>query len=601
MSVAATESTPSTFQFGVFEVDLATRELFRAGRKVPLQDQPFQVLAMLIERRGELVSREELQQRLWSTTEYGDFDIGLNKAVAKLREALHDDASAPRYIETLPKRGYRFIWEGQPAADTGESKRDRLKPLLTLLAVIAALVVAGLLLRGKLANQRSVVAVLPFRNLTPNQDYFSDALTIELITTLSRVHPSRLGVIAPTSVMAYRNSTEGVRAIGSQLNANYVVEGTVQRSERWVRINARLTRVDDQTQVWAEMFDREDGDLFKIQSDVANAIARAVRVSLAPPQETRPTQNAEAYEEYLKGVSLEQTHARAVDAVGHFERAVQLDPGFARAWVGIGECSFFTRPRPESMARAEAAIRRAIELDPDLPNAHAALGTLQMIWHWNWDAADAEFRLAMAKEPVEPSTLVRYAQYLAARGRLDEAIATQRRAAELDPRSPLVLQQLGRLYYFKGRPQDALVQWKKSLDIDPRFWWSNLFMSFVYRDMGDYKGWFDQQKRVFELSGVPLPIIEEFEHTAQLKGYEETLRTMVHYQEAAAAKTGPDSMTLAIEHAKFGDRDAAIRWLEALLPVRSNDIIYVNVEPAFAPFRSDPRFQAIVKKVFADR
>ena len=598
MTALLTASPRSTIRFGVFDVDLTSRELYREGHKVPLQDQPFQVLEMLLERPGSLVTREEMRHRLWPATEAGEFDIGLNKAVAKLRDALHDDASAPRYIETLPKRGYRFI-AGVAEPQAPQPTRRFSKAWLVVPLIVAALAIGAFAVRSRLTHSRAVVAVLPFRSLSAGQDYLGDALTIELISTLSRAHPSQLGVIAPTSVMAYRNSSLPLRAIASQLNAQYVVEGTVQRAESWVRITARLTRADDQTQVWANTFDRQDGDAFQIQSDVAEAIARAVRVRIAPQQfETmRPTRNQDAYDEYLKGLSLEQTHANAEEAIQHYERAVHLDPNFARAWVGIAECSPFIRPREVSMPRGEAAARQAIALDPNLPVAHAAMGTIQMVWHWNWAAADAEFSRAISVQPAEPETLTRYAQYLAARGRLDEAIVAARRASEQDPRSPLILQQLGRYYYFNHQPENAIYEWNKSLEIDPKFWWSHLFLSIVARDRHDYKTWFEHRVRAMELAGAPRPFLDRIEAEAAKNGYEQMSRTMLHFQEEAARHGGVDSMTLAIENAKLGNTDAAFDWMDRALDGHPNDAIYLNVEPGFDSIRTDPRFQQRVRRV----
>ena len=604
MTALAPAAARSTTRFGVFEGDFASRELFRDGRKVPLQEQPFQILEVLLGRPGELVTREELRQRLWPGVEAGEFDIGLNKAVAKLREALRDDAAAPRYVETLPKRGYRFLaglaGELQPVPEPAP-RRWRVWIIAAAALIVIAAAATYLLSRARPSHQRAVVAVLPFRSLSPDpqQSYFSDALTVELITTLSRAHPSQLGVIAPTSMMAYRNSTQPVHAIGEQLNANYIVEGSVQRLDNWVRINARLTRADDQTQVWANTFDRQDGDAFQIQSDVAQAIARAVRVEIAPQQfETmRPTRNAEAYDEYLRGLSLEQTHANAEEAIHHFERAVQLDPEFARAWVGIAVCSMFVRPRADSMPRGEEAARRAIALDPNLAVAHAAMGTFQMVWHWNWTAADAEFRKAVSTQPVESETMMRYAQYLAARGRLDEAIVAARRAADLDPRSPLIRQQLGRYYYFNHQPENAIYEWNKSLEIDPAFWWSHQFLSFVARDRGDYRSWFEHQRKAMELAGAPASDIAKLQKYADENGYEGAWRSMVRLHQRWATVNGADGMTLAIASARLGDRDAALQWLDRGIANHPNDAIYINVEPAFDTMRDDPKFQAIVKRV----
>ena len=607
-------------RFGVFEADLLTRELFRDGHKIALQEQPFQVLEMLLERRGDLVTRDELRTRLWSDTEFGDFDIGLNKAVAKLREALRDDASAPRFIETLPKRGYRFIGDLGPVVVPAPALENRkaggtlrlrsgqavaLHVWLAIVVVSVAVVAAFLMLRPKEKPPagRAVVAVLPFRNISIDrtQDYFSDGLTVELITMLSRVHPSQLGVIAPTSVMAYRDQTRPVTNIGAELGAGYVVEGTVRRDENRVRVTARLTRVDDQTQVWADAFDRDPSDAFRVQSDLAEAIAQAVRVKILPRERTSlrnpPTANREAYDEYLKGVYLQGTEAKAREALEHFERAVELDPEFASAWAGLSNAALWVKPRATYMARAEEAAKRAVALNPNLAEAHAAVASIEMIWHWNWARAGEEFARAIALQPTEPEVLTHYATYLAATGRLDEAIVASRQATELDPRSPLIRQQLGRLYYFNRQPANAIYEWNKSLELDPHFYWSHLFLSFVHRDRGDYKAWFESQKRAFQISGMPDSFIQRFEDHAAKNGYQETEDALLQMKERFAMDKPVESLALGIEHAKRGNNEKAIQWIEKALVNRPNDAIYLNVEPAFDGLRGDPRFQKIVARL----
>jgi TolB-like protein/DNA-binding winged helix-turn-helix (wHTH) protein/Tfp pilus assembly protein PilF len=611
-------------RFGEFAVDLFSRELFRNGQKIRLQEQPFHILSVLLENPGVLVTRDELRQRLWPEETFVDFDLGLNKAVAKLRESLGDDATSPKYIETLLKRGYRFVAPVThhpnsdapvPSLEAAVKEHSRSWPrqawfvgMVAFILTAAVVALISMALKRKPAASspsRSIIAVLPFKNLSPDlaQEYLSDGLTIELITALSRAYPSQLGVIGPTSSMAYRGTAKSLREIAGELNADYIVEGTVRRDGNRVRITAQLTRVDDQTQIWAQVFEQQRQGLFEIQTAVAQAIADAVRVETVPrlllAPRNPPTANQEAYDEYLKGMYLERMKGDAPGAVQHFERAVKLETNFARAWAGLANAYVYMKPATRFMPQARDAADRAKTLDPNLASAHATSAIIRLMWDWDWPGAQQEFERAIQLEPNDPDVLRQYAQYLASTGKLDQAIVAVRHAQELDPRSPLIGQILGRFYYFDRQPENAIYEWEQTLKLDPDFYWSHLFLSFAYHDQGKHEKWYEHKRRALEISRTPHRRLDLFDRGAKEVGYEKLELMMLKFQEASALAGNTEwlSLSLAIQYAKRGDTERALFWLEKGLEQRPIDAIYLNVEPAYDVLRSDPRFQAVVERV----
>lgn len=614
----------SRIRFGPFEADLAARELFRDGQRVSLQEQPFLFLAALLERPGELVTREELRQRLWGDGTFVEHDIGLNKAGTKLRDALGDDAASPRYIETLPKRGYRFIGSidqpalaplpgrgiavAPPAVEAGAlagrpaRPASRLRTRLAVVAAVAVLLIATVAFvqrKTTRPHRRVVVAVLPLKSLDHNPDaaYLGDGITIDLINLLGRIHPDQIGVIAPTSAMTFRDAAQPVSAIAKQLGADYVVEGSIRRAGDQVRITAQLTRGDDQTQLWADSFDRPANT---IQSDVIRAIANAVQVEVLPQQmvalDKPPTVSGAAYDEYLKGVYLQRMRGDAQNGMLHFERAIELDPNFAAAYAGLANCYSHLAPRQTYMPRAVIAAERSTQLDPSLGTGHATLASIRMTWQWDWKGAEREFQRALEHAPDDPDALMLYAQYLAAIGRNAEALKAMKHAEQLDPRSPLILQNLGRIYRFARQYDQAIFEYERSLRLDPEFYWGHLFLAFAYEERGDYANW-----------------LLHIQHAAQAKGKAEVARQLGEYAKAmglpamhdeynrrvAAAVNYDTADTFTPVHSlmRLGRYDDALAMMERLMPNRPRDAVYLRVEPSFDVVRQDPRFKALVKGI----
>jgi TolB-like protein/DNA-binding winged helix-turn-helix (wHTH) protein len=452
---------------GLFEVDLGGCEIHKNGRRVPLQEQPFRVLAILLERPGEVIAREELQARLWPADTFVGFDEGINTAIRKLRVAFGDSADNPRFIETIPRRGYRFLApvydlvvdSAQPSESVAEvdalAERPRVRPgsvlqLIVALSAVAVLVVLGIVIFLKrlrppanpTAQKRVMLAVLPFQNMSndPAQEYFSDGLTEETITDLGQLSPEHLGVIARTSAMAYKHTNKTVSQIGHELGVDYILEGSVRREAGEARVSAQLIRVSDQTHLWAQNYERELHDLLLIENELGKAIARQVQINLTPQQEIdlskMRTVNPEAYDLYLKGrFYWNQRNSAAIkESIGYLQKATELDPNFALAYVGLADAYNIGNilgvySAKESLPEARAAATKALALDPSLAEAHAALGMVKSHYDFDLVGAQREFLKAIELNPNSAYAHLFYSNcYLAPMGRMSEAIAENQRA-----------------------------------------------------------------------------------------------------------------------------------------------------------------------------
>jgi len=613
-------------RFGVFEADLAAGELHRQGVKVRLSAQPFSVLAVLLERPGDVVTREDLRQRLWPADTYVDFDHGLNAAVNKLREALGDSAGTPRYIETLPRKGYRFIApvhangdhgpvivEERPAPGTPRPQ-TRYFALLTAMAIAASLVLVALLP----GRPRDLVplappairslAVLPFANLNrdPSQEVFADGMTDALICHLAQLGSMR--VISRTSVMQFKDTRKSLPEIGKALNVDAVVEGTVLRSGDRVAVSAKLVRAATDESLWAQNYEGLLGDVLTLQGELAQAIARQIRLEVTGFASRARSVDPKAYEAYLWGRYYQdkQLGWATEKALPLFEQAIASDPGFARAYVGLAESAVYGYPPKESMAKARAAALRAVELNPALAEAHAALGLVQTYADHDWAAAERSFKQAIELEPNLSDAHHRYSLLLAALGRLDQAVAESRRALDLDPLSSGVGHTLGRLLYFSRDYPAAIAQYRRTLERDPQSFWARLFLSVALEQTGAYREAATEWTRAHEaapagtevsLPRVPIGLAQTLAGAGTAEGYREFLRKRTQWEAKLLPGAPVSSSSLAMLYAKLGDKDAALRWLERSVESGTRDVIFLNVEPAYDSLRGDPRFQALVRRV----
>lgn len=629
-------------QFGLYTADLRTGELLKDGIHIKLQDRPFAILAMLLEHSGQVVTREEIRKRLWPSDTFVDFDNNISSSVGKLRAALCDSATEPRYIETAG-RGYRFIadvklvadrlslvpipakLEEAPQADlpaTAIPLPQPQRPWIAFAALACLVVIAAGLgmwqwSRSRASTQpasgRIMLAVLPFANLTgdPSQDYFSDGLTEEMITDLGRLDPKRLGVIARTSVVRYKNAATPLPRIGAELGVQYVLEGSVRREAGHVRITAQLIQVRDQTHLWAREYDRELKDLFSVETEIAQEIGDEVRLAFdngQPKHEAaRPSlspQELQAYDLFLKGQYFlaKRSVPDLQRAIDFFQQATAIDPNYARAYAGLADSyallgGYSATSPTEFAARARAAALRALELDDRLPDAHAALALVVQNYDWDWQTAEKEFRRAIELNPNYATAHHWYAEHLMWRGRFDEALRESEEARRLDPLSLIIVADNGAILYYSRKYDAAIRQFRGVIDMDPVFPRAQLIL-FAYAAKGMYpealasiasQSASDPNNAAWDLANRA--------YIDGISGHREEARKALGRLQQLGLSQPLNPAVFVWAYLGLGDKDQALNWLEKAYVQHSTIMTALKVEPALDPLRADPRFQSILARV----
>jgi TolB-like protein/DNA-binding winged helix-turn-helix (wHTH) protein/Tfp pilus assembly protein PilF len=524
-------------RFGVFEADLTTGELRERGRKVRLQEKPFQTLALLLEKAGDVVTREELREHLWPADTFVGFDANLNTAVKRLREALGDSAERPRYIQTLPKRGYRFIVPvAKPNGVKGETQESQItqpKPaqgrwpshhrvLVPVVAgILTILLGAGVWMLLKLrrrvpttAPARLMLAVLPFRNLSgnPAQDYVSEGLTEEMITQLGRMDSQGLGVIARTSVMKYRNTDEDTRAIGRELKVDYILEGSVREDAKQAFITAQLIQVQSRTNLWSETYERPFVDVFAVQRDVARRVAESLALRLLPERESAlahaETMNTDAYQAYLKAryawnQSTLDGFRRAIDG---FEKAIQLDPHYALPYDGIARASlslvdYRFVPPADGNERARQAVEKAIALDGSIPESYVLRAAVLSRSNPKQPRIENAYRRALTLNPSDAEAHEQYGLFLRDAGRYKDAVQEMHQSLILNPLAPREHMLAGWVMLDAGRDADATGEFQKALDLQPNYPPGLYFMALVKERQSQWSDAVALLERSVESSG----------------------------------------------------------------------------------------------------
>jgi TolB-like protein/DNA-binding winged helix-turn-helix (wHTH) protein/Tfp pilus assembly protein PilF len=479
------------FRFGVFDIDIDSGELRKQGRIIKLQEKPLQTLRLLLERAGEVVTREELRERLWPSDTFVQFDDNLNSAIRRVREALGDSAENPRFLETIPRRGYRFLCPVEAIPRPAVSPTTEKQPFRILLrrgAAIAAIVVlcaaAGWRLRARseAGAGKIMLAVAPFRNLSgaPEQDYVSDGVTEELIAQLGRLAPQRLGVIARSSVMRYKTKPQDIGAIARDLGVSYLLEGSIRKSADRINVTAQLVQASDRTHVWAETYEQPAANLFAIQRDIARKIAVSLAIQLLAAQEMAlaraSTTNTEAYDAYLAGRYEwnRGTRDSFEAALRSFQRAIELDGNYAMAHVGAARCylaleDYRFLPRDEALRLARRESDAALRLDDSLPESHTLAADILPRSDANAPGIEEGYRKAIALNPSSAEGHRAYAFELLRRKRNDEAIAQISEAARLDPQSPAANTYAAWVLYSAGRYNPSREWTQRALALDPNF------------------------------------------------------------------------------------------------------------------------------------
>ena len=617
-------------RFGTFELDLRAGELRKSGVLVKLQHQPFQLLQILLESHGKVVSREELRQRLWPAGVHVDFDRSLSKAILKLRDALRDDASSPRFIETLPRVGYRFIAQietpdGQskaavtaPAGGASESAASAAgerqirssrrgwwpgAAIVLLAAVLPILLRVGWIeLQKRLKGQSTHItslAVLPFENLSGDsaQEYLADGFTADLTASLARIGAIR--VTSRTSAIRFKSAKKPLAEIARELNVAGVVEGTVVRMGTKLRVTVRVVEASTDKSLWAGTFEREQRDLMALQSEVAKDIAREIQITLSPRERmqiehSRPV-DPDVYQLYVRGRFFweKRTEADLRKAIDYFRRAIDLDPTYAPAWAGIAHAyapllvqGFASQEEGAKPLRAAAV--RAQELDDSLPEAHLALAAAAT-QVWDWPGAEREHLRAIELNPNYSIAHLWYGYSLEAAGRFSEDLRERQRAYEIDPLNVVIGVALAQALAFSGEKERAKAQYLKTLELFPD-------SPFVHEELGVF----------FEGEGQYGLAIQEFKragpahalaHAYAVSGKRSEAMQILDKMKEASTQHYLAPFKFAIVYAGLGEKERALDWLERAYQVTDHQLLRVKVDPRLNPLHSEPRFKDLLRRL----
>ena len=625
--------------FGVFDLDLGTGELRKRGVRVRLQEQPFQVLAMLLEHRGEVVSREELQQKLWPANTFVDFDHGLNKAINKIRGALGDSADTPRFVETVARRGYRFVADvtvdeqvpvprpavatntPPPAVVTSENpgiirSRSRTAPkrrtrvAVALLAGAFAISLAAWKVYSGTGTPVPIrsLAVLPLESLSgdASQDYFADGMTDELIADLGQI--SALRVISRTSVMGYKHTRKPLPQIARELNVDAVVEGTVLRSGEQVRITAQLIEGATDRHLWSQSYQGELRDTLALQNTVARAVADQIRVKLNPQEQAAlmsvTVVNPVAYESYLKGRYFwnKRTANGLTTALAYFNQAVDENPTYAQAYSGLadtyallGDWQYAVTTPREALPKAKAAAIKALELDGTLGEAHTSLAFCLDGYDWDLNAAEREFEKAIALKPGYATAHHWYAWHLALVHRYDEAIAEMRKALNQDPLSVIINADLAELLTLAHLYDESIRQSEKTLELDPNFALAHNHLGQAYLQTHRNEQAIAELQKAVALSGGNATCVANLARAYAAAARRSEAVALLNDLKSRSNARHSYASEVAVIYASLGDADHAMTWLEQGYEERFNPGVLIR--PGLDPVRQDPRFENLLARV----
>ncbi len=621
-------------RFGVFEADMRAGELTKQGKRLRLQQQPFLVLAMLLEKPGELVTREELCGKLWPQT-IVDFDHGLNKAIGKIREALGDSSEKPRFIETVARRGYRFladvtvVRDGQPEPiDEHPARRGDSAPLglagagkasmrptrawsrfgFGLALVLAASLSWFLYPRSYSSPAIRSLAVLPLDNLSgdPAQDYFAEGMTDELITRLAQI--SALRVISRTSVMAYKNVRKSLPQIARELNVDAVVEGSVSRSGERVRITAQLIRVPADTHMWAQSYDEDLQDTLALQSKVARDVAEQISVTLNRQEQAALVKsksvNPEAYEDYLKGRYFwnKRTADGLKKAIEYFNHAIETDPNYAEAYSGLadsyalsGDWEYGVLSPKDAFPLAKAAATKALALDESLGQAHTSLAFALDLYGWDWAAAEDEYQLAIKLNPGYATAHHWYAWHLMVMGRNSEGIVELRKAESLDPLSLIISADLADALCIAHLYDDSVQESRKTLEMDPDFAVAHYELGQALEQKHMHDAAIAEFQKAIALAGHNAAFDSNLGYAYAVSGRKEKTEEILRNLAARHDENPSADANVALVYVGLGEQDQAMSWLNKAYEARFNPSILLR--PAFDPLRSDARFQDLLRRI----
>jgi TolB-like protein/DNA-binding winged helix-turn-helix (wHTH) protein/Tfp pilus assembly protein PilF len=615
----ALPSKATLLSFGTFKVDLKTSELRKAGIKQKLAPQPFQVLQALLEHPGEVITREQLRDLLWPDHTSVDYDLAVKKAINRLREVLGDSADSPRFIETIPRQGYRFLAQVQAVDSSGPRATAHPRVPWKLAVGLTSFIAAALLLGfnvGKLrtrifaysrAPEIRSIAVLSLQNLSndPAQEYLSEGITDALTTDLAQI--GSLRVISRTSAMQFKGSKETLPQIGRDLNVDAIVEGTVSRADGHVRITAQLIEASSDHHLWARSYERDLKDVLALQDEVARDIAEEIRIKLTPKERTVLTQDhpvdPEAHDDYLRGRFWwsKRTAEGEWKGLDYFQEAIAKDSNYALAYAGVADSYLVLghhgRLAPkEAFPKAKQAAMKALELDPSLAEAHTSLATVKLAYDWDWPGAANEFKEALALNPNYSTAHHWYSHYLVPMGRIDEAVKELEHARELDPFSAPVNGFLGMTLYFSRRYDDAIRQYRRGVEMHPEMidWHDQI--ADIFEQQNRLPEAFAERQQAIRLNGDTrlADLLQQVYQNSEYKGY---LAALIQSRERASKPGSADNMYLAHLYAILREQARALHYLERAYDERNPWLLNVQVDPAMDSLRSSPRYRDLIRRI----
>lgn len=623
-------------RFDDFELDVRAGELRKCGVKLRLQGQPLQVLVALLNRAGDLVTREELRTHIWAADTFVDFDHSLHNAIARLREVLSDSAESPRYIETLPRRGYRFIAPvervesqlrrgsapseppaGPPSIEPSAPPRpDKARAFLAA-AILALLVIGGAFWLGRTATRPTSaatrldsIAVLPLDNLSgdPAEDFFADGMTDQLITDLAKV--SSLRVISRTSVLQYKGTKKPLPEIARELHVDAIVEGSVVRSGQRVRVTAQLLEASTDQHLWADTYDRNLDDVLKLQDEVASAIAQRVRAQLTPQQQAQlrlaHAVNPAAYDNYLKGRLYFTTEYTKPDSLRkaqhHFQESIDEDQKFALAYAGLADTYVYLAfagalQKDQAYLSAKEALGKALELDDSIGEAHDTLGALSWRFDWDWDTADREFSRAIALAPSYSCAHEDRAVFLGFVGRQAEALAEIAKIEQLDYGFSSAGSESATYYELRDYPS-LMEASKRGLLLDPKDSFQHYNLGLAYEATGKLPEAIAEYKKSMEMTGSSQAAAIALARAYAAAGKKAEADRMLRELERQLKQTALSPYTMATIYAGLGENDKAFQFLEKAYAEKSLDMSFaLKSDPLLDTLRPDPRFQSLLHRM----
>jgi TolB-like protein/DNA-binding winged helix-turn-helix (wHTH) protein len=614
------------FRIGAWLIQPQLHTIARDGQVTHVEPKAMQVLVYLAEHPDQVVPKERLISAVWADTFVTD-DV-LTRCISELRKAFDDDAKNPQIIETIPRSGYRVVAPVGPSApeerDTAAATKPQPRALLSRAGIGAAVGLLVLLAvaavywtrfspRAHPQAGRIMLAVLPFQNLSgdPEQEYFSDGLTAEMISQLGRLPPERLGVIARTSAIQYKNTKKSAAEIGRELGVSYLLECTVQRSAGRVRIRAQLIQVSDQTSLWTASYDRDLRDVLVLEGDVAGAIAREIGLKFTPEQQASLAHSGsidpEAHDAYLRGLNLMWTRPfpgreAGPKVVEYFQQAIARDPNYALAYVGLADWYVLDADIGEMDQRKaypliEAAALRAVQLDPRLGGAHRSLAAVRE-YYWDWRGAELEYRRAIALNPSDDHTHQWYSSYLISMGRFPEALAEARTAKELNPAFLTDQRQLADVFYMSRQYNDAVLVYKSILERSPNFSLRHRDLGLAYLQLGrqaDAVSELEIAQALAEKSNDE--VVDSVAYVYAITGRKQQALKILARLKSRSEREYVEPSRIAMVFAGLGDRDQAISWLSRAADERDSRVQFLKVNPTWDPLRSDPRFQALLRRI----